>query len=229
MPFTPLTISHRGAHGPLPENTIPAFARALELGAEGIELDVHLTLDGVLVVHHDADFLAKDGRRVPIATTDLARLQEIRNDPAVCPTLDDVMDAVRTRATLFIETKVRGAETALLRAVRESECDCTVHSFDHRVSLELKSFFPAIRTGILQVSRPVDPLEAVTRSRADDLWQHVDFADEELVRKVQSAGKRVIVWTANNPSDWKRLEKLGVDGVCTDRINDLAALKLSRS
>ncbi len=229
MPFTPLTISHRGAHGLLPENTIPAFTRAIEAGADAIELDVHLTLDGTLVVHHDADFLTEDGGQLPICSTDLARLREIRNDPALCPTLDDVMDAVGTRATLFIETKVKGAEIALLRAVRESECDCAVHSFDHRVSLELKSFFPALRTGILQVSRPVNPVETLARSRADDLWQHVDFTDEELVREVQSAGKRVIVWTANNPADWKRLVKLGVDGVCTDRITDLAALKLSRS
>jgi len=87
----------------------------------------------------------------------------------------------------------------------------------------VKQIFPAIRCGVLQVARHLDPLASLTAVGAEDLWQHVDYVDEELVTRAHAQGARVIAWTANDQSQWAVLRDLGVDGICTDRIGELAA------
>ena len=76
-------ISHRGAHQTLPENSIPAFLRAIELGAEAIELDVHGTKDGTVVVHHDRVVNAPDRSPRRISDLSLSELQEFRLDDGI--------------------------------------------------------------------------------------------------------------------------------------------------
>jgi glycerophosphoryl diester phosphodiesterase len=101
-----------------------------------------------------------------------------------------------------------------------------VHSFDHQIVLNVKKIFPAIRTGILQVARPIMPIAALREARADDLWQHVDYIDEDLVAAAHGVGARVIAWTANEQSQWETLSAVGVDALCTDHIGELAAASL---
>jgi glycerophosphoryl diester phosphodiesterase len=76
---------------------------------------------------------------------------------------------------------------------------------------------------VLEVSRHIDPAASLLAASAADLWQEVDSIDEETVELVHSVGARVIAWTANEPSEWRRLRAIGVDGLCTDRIAELAA------
>lgn len=67
-------------------------------------------------------------------------------------------------------------------------------------------------------------MRALSETGAQDLWQQVEFIDEELVIRAHSVGARVIAWTANDIAHWKTLAQIGVDGICTDRIADLAAV-----
>jgi glycerophosphoryl diester phosphodiesterase len=97
-----------------------------------------------------------------------------------------------------------------------------VHSFDHRIVRIVKSIFPAIRTGVLEVSRHIDPIASLKSASAEDLWQEVDTIDAEIVDKTHSVGGRVVAWTANEASQWESLYALGVDAICTDRIAELA-------
>jgi glycerophosphoryl diester phosphodiesterase len=220
-------ISHRGAHDALPENSIPAFLRAIELGAKGIELDVHATRDGTVVVHHDPVIQTgdlRDGRRARIADLTVNELERFPlGEGLFVPTLAEVLHAVGESATVFVEIKARNIEPLVVRSIRESRTDCAVHSFDHRIVKTVKRLFPAIRTGILEVARHLDPTRALAETGAEDLWQHVEYIDEELVTRTHSAGARVIAWTANDIPQWKTLAQIGVDGICTDRIGDLAA------
>jgi glycerophosphoryl diester phosphodiesterase len=130
---------------------------------------------------------------------------------------------VGERATVFVEIKGRNIEPLVVRCIRESSADCAIHSFDHRIVKTVKRLFPAIRTGILEVARHLDPTRALMETGAQDLWQQVDFIDEELVMRAHSVGARVIAWTANDIPHWQTLAQIGVDGICTDRIGDLAA------
>ncbi len=219
----PEKISHRGAHQTLPENSIPAFLRAIELGADAIELDVHATSDGVVVVHHDPiiNAPAESTKRIAdISASDVARFPLVHG--IEIPTLTAVLRAVGDLARVYVEIKAPNIEPLVVRSVRESNSDCAVHSFDHRVVKTVRKIFPAIRTGVLQVARHIDPVASLVATGAEDLWQDVSFIDEELVQLAHSLNAKVIAWTADDVGQWETLKELGVDGICTDRIAELA-------
>jgi glycerophosphoryl diester phosphodiesterase len=197
------------------------------LGAEGIELDVHATSDGVVVVHHDAVLHAGDVPQsgdIAIADASAAVVKAHSLYPGIqIPTLVEALDAIGSRAVVFIEIKARNIEPLVVRCVRESIAECAVHSFDHRIIVNVKKIFPAIRCGVLQVARHVNPVASLEATRAEDLWQHVDYIDTELMERAHATGARVIAWTANDASQWASLGALGIDGICTDRIGELGA------
>jgi len=222
----PERIAHRGAHQTHPENSLAAFERSIELGADGIELDVHATNDGIVVVHHDPVVHARHPQRPAhkaIADLSAAQLEQFPlADGARIPSLAETLDLVGDRAIVYVEVKACNIEPLVTRCIRESKASCAVHSFDHRIVRTVKTIFPGIRTGVLQVSRHVDPAAALVAVSAGDLWQEVDSIDEETVERAHSVGARVIAWTANDPTQWKTLHAIGVDGLCTDRIAELA-------
>jgi glycerophosphoryl diester phosphodiesterase len=228
----PLAVSHRGLHTTLPENSIPAFEAAIAAGAEGIELDVHGSADGVLYVHHDP-VLDVNGGLVPFTALDSADIAKLRLDGDVpIPTLDDTLTAIGTRARTFVEVKAAGIENDLARCLRRHSHNAeqyAVHAFDHRVVKRMLELIPSIRTGILQVSYLVDTTDAMRRAGADDLWQHADFIDAELVTDIHARGGRVVAWTPNGDSQWERLSSLRVDAICTDRIDDYVAWRSTRA
>lgn len=221
----PERISHRGAHQTHPENSLAAFARAIELGADGIELDVHATRDGIVVVHHDPVVHTRLPRlpwRKAIAELTRAELEQFPlADGTRIPSLSETLDLVGRRATVYVEIKAPNIEALVTRSIRESKATCAVHSFDHRVVKIVKAIFPAIRTGVLETSRHIDPAASLVAASAEDLWQEVDSIDEEIVERVHSVKGRVIAWTANEPAQWDRLYAFGADGICTDRIAEL--------
>ena len=200
--------------------------RAIELGAEAIELDVHGTSDGTVVVHHDPTVNAPDLATRAIAELSYTELRNFRLDEGVeIPTLAAVLDAVGTDATVYVEIKARSIEPLVVRIIREHNSLCAVHSFDHRIVKTVKSIFPAVRTGVLQVARHVDPVASLIATGAEDLWQEVSFIDEELVARSHSLNAKVIAWTADDADQWETLRLIGVDGICTNRIAELATYR----
>lgn len=226
-PSLPRAISHRGLCTRAPENSIPAFNAAIEAGAEGVELDVHGSRDGTLFVHHDSSVGGLNERgesfEWTIAEVDAHTLSSVQLAPGVSvPTLDDVLDAIDGRVDIFIEIKAAGIESAVARCLkRHADCldRCAVHAFDHRIVKRMLELLP-LRTGILQRSYAVDPCAVMRAAGAQDLWQHADFVDAALVTNVRACGGRVIAWTPNSPRQWDALAKMGVHGICTDRVDD---------
>jgi glycerophosphoryl diester phosphodiesterase len=217
-------ISHRGAHQTLPENSIPAFLRAIELGADAIELDVHATSDGVVIVHHDPNVTAPaepPSRLVDISASELSRFPLA--DGIEIPTLAAVLAAIGDRVKIYVEIKALDIEPLVVRCIRESNANCAVHAFDHRVVKTVKALFPAIRTGVLEVGRHIDPVAALVAAGAQDLWQEASFIDEDLVARAHAIDARVIAWTSDEADQWETLSAMGVDGICTNRIAELTA------
>lgn len=213
----PEIIAHRGAPREHPENSLPGFARALELGADGIELDVHVSADGVPVVHHDAALRTglHAGRAIAELTT--AELRASRLGPGIeVPTLSEVRDLVTGRATLYVEVKAPAAARAVIAVLSGLGRAAPVHAFDHRVSLLVQRTAPETPVGILSESYLVDTVAALRAARARDLWQHWTQIDAELVASVHAGGGRVIAWTVNDLAVARTLAGLGVDGLCTD-------------
>lgn len=218
----PDAISHRGLRATAPENSIAAFNAALDAGAQGIELDVHSSGDGVVFVHHDPLF-ENDGILTAFSKADSAAISKARlsGDHSI-PTLDQTLDAIGTRAMVYIEIKAIGIENDVARCLKrhsDGYSNYSVHAFDHRVVKRMLELTPSIRTGILQVGYPIDSRSAMRLAGASDLWQHADFIDERLVADVHASGGRIIAWTANSPHQWESLSRLGIDGICTDNVD----------
>lgn len=184
---------------------------------------MHGTRDGIVLVHHDPRVNApgEPKRRIAdLSSSDIGRYS--LSQGIAIPTLEAVLDAVADRARVYIEIKAPSIEPLVVRLVRESSATCAVHSFDHRIVKTVKSIFPAIRTGVLQVGRLIDPVAALVAAGAQDLWQEVSFIDEELVERTHEANGRVIAWTSNDPEEWQIMREIGVDGICSDEIAELA-------
>ena len=225
----PEIIAHRGTPRVHPENSLPGFAHALALEVDGIELDVHLTRDGVPVVHHDPELGVGSarlaGRSIVGLTLDELRSHELAPGVPV-PTLAEVLALTAGRTTLYVEVKAREAGQAVADLLGPDGRRTPVHSFDHRLARGVRMRAPGIPIGVLSVSYLVDKVGAMRAADARDLWQHWSMIDAPLVDAVHAAGGRVIAWTVNDPARAVALAQLGVDGLCSD-VPDLIAPALT--
>jgi glycerophosphoryl diester phosphodiesterase len=220
----PEIIAHRGTPRVHPENSLPGFAHALAVGADAFELDVHLTGDGVPVVHHNPALGAGPLAGTAIVDVTLAELESHLLAPGVgVPTLAEVRDLAAGRATLYVEIKAHGAEAAVARVLAGLGPAAPVHSFDHRISRQFRELEPATPVGVLSTSYLVDTVGAMQAAGARDLWQHWSMIDASLIDEVHAAGGRVVVWTVNDIDVARALARLGVDALCTDLPADIAA------
>jgi len=224
----PSLIAHRGTPRQHCENTLPGFLAASRAGADGWELDVHATRDGVIVVHHDPILPAAAGRSAgaALAAMDWTTLQNVSVGlhGERIPSLDQVLDAAGATTTVYVEVKARGIEGAVLDCLaRHRSTPVAVHSFDHRVAQRIHAADPSVPVGILSDSYLVDTAHAIRSAGARDFWPHRDMVDRALVDAVHEAGGRVIVWTVNDPAQARALATLGVDGLCTDVVDEISS------
>lgn len=218
MPHHPLWVAHRGASREHRENTLAAFARALDLGADALELDVHVTVDGVVVVHHDFDVRIGEARR-PIAAATLAELETIDlGGGERIPTLDAVFDLVGGTAELFVEIKGSGIEEAVVDCLRRHNGPYAVHSFDHAAIERVAAHAPHVRRGLLFGEAPDRLADAAARAAAHDVWPRAELATAAFIDSAHELGLRVIAWTVNDPALGAVLAHRGVDGICTDDV-----------
>ena len=212
----PLVIAHRGASAYELENSLAAFRAAAPRGADGVELDVHATKDGTLIVHHDETV---GGRHITRSTAADIRALRLANGEPV-PTLDEALDAIALPLKVFVEVKSLPPQfDGVLYAALErgpNQGRCAVHGFDHRIVSRLGLGRPALPRGVLLSSYPIRPLEVLEDTGATTLWEDHHMIDAALVDTLQSAGYQVFAWTANEEEDLRRLVGLGVDAVCTN-------------
>ena len=212
-----LVIAHRGASARELENSLAAFRAAAALGADAVELDVHATADGVIVVHHDEAIAGH-----PIARMTRRQLTELRlaNGEPV-PTLADVLALLGRALQVFVEVKSLPPQfdETLLSVLRDgpNPPGYAVHAFDHRVVLRLGTVWPGLRRGVLSSSYPIRPLALLRDAGATILWQEHTLVDRSLVDALHDAGMRLIVWTVDDAAEMRQLVEIGVDGICTNR------------
>src|SRR5688500_17440493 len=184
----PSIIAHRGASGYEYENSRAAFRRAVMLDADGVELDVHATRDGAIVVHHDADIPGFGP--IPLLSRDEARQVRIRNGETL-PLLSEVLELVGNRE-VYVEIKSlpQGHDQELLGVLDRGPVPgrYSVHSFDHRIVRRLDDRRPELRRGILLSAYLADPVAAMRGVGATTLWQEWQQVDQELVNRVHDAG-----------------------------------------
>ena len=211
----PLVIAHRGASSIELENSLAAFRAAAGQGAEGVELDVHATIDGEIVVHHDPSVMG-----LPIAQArarDLAAMPLANGEPI--PTLAQALD-VLGKLKVFVEVKVldpRWDDRLLATLDRgPNPGGYAVHSFAFDVVRRLGEKRPGLPRGVLSEARTRSPRQTLEAGLAQTLWQERTTLDEQLVKTVHGLGAQIIAWTVDNVADIERMVRWGVDGICTN-------------
>lgn len=226
----PAVIAHRGASRAAPENTVAAFALAVEVGADGIELDVRRTRDGCLVVHHDAHL--PDGRAIAsIVRSEL---------PDHVPDLGTALDAC---AGVWVNLEIKNLrddpdfdeDRTLARQVLElldtrpdPPSRWLISSFDRRTVAAVRAAGSPVRTAWLVEGIDGRVLERAVADGYDALHPKVELLDASSVHAAHEVGLEVNTWTCNDESRLVELADWGVDGVCTD-VPDVARRVFSRS
>lgn len=219
---SPRVIAHRGASGAAVENSLHAFRLAVDMGADGVELDVHSLADGEFLVHHDPE-LPGLGRIADLTTAE-ARTA-LLSDGTPPPLLHEALEVLQG-IEVWVEVKSLAVEwdQALLETLQggPEPGSYAVHGFDHRIIARLGRAQPTLRCGLLSASYPIHPLaifDDVPAART--LWQQTDLIDQALVDAARARGIDVIAWTVNGVEEARRLARLGVAAVCGNDPDDL--------
>jgi len=229
MSRRPLVLGHRGASAAAPENTLAAFTRAREMGADGVELDVRRTADGVLVVHHDPD---AEGVGV-IRSVTFADLRAARPD---LPTLDEALDACRG---LLVNTEVKclpwepdpdtdgAVGRATIDTIARTAANAVLSSFDLNAVDRAHEYAPELETGWLTHGQEVAAAAQIAAGHGH-AWLNPDVraarrAGADGIAAAHDAGLRVSVWTVDDLDDARTLAAGGVDMLITNTPDRLIA------
>jgi glycerophosphoryl diester phosphodiesterase len=209
----PLTwvIAHRGASGQAQENSLPAFERAIELGADYVEFDVQASSDGGLVVFHDLRLDRLTPAAGPLSARTLAELRELG-----IPTLEEVLELTTGRIGVMVELKspwLFRRHDFVNRVVRLLGPEAVVVSFSRRAILETRRLRPELRT-VQHVG-----LGTSIRAAASFAWA-AGFDDARVtargIARAHALGLKALVYTVNDPSRMLVLQAIGADGVFSD-------------
>lgn len=227
----PLRIGHRGAAGTHPENTMVSFLRALELGCDGVEFDVHRTKDGHLVVIHDAVLGRTTNGKGFVREMTLAELQALdagswkgaQYTGEKIPTLRELIAGTPASFQLFLELKAGsihypGIERDVLQVIREEGARGRVQisSFDHKALQQIRELDPDIGLGMLSSENLVDPVGMARAIGATALHPNWEWVTPGLVQAAHTAGLQVNTWTVNLPQAIELMKYCGVDGIMSD-------------
>lgn len=233
--------AHRGDRANAAENSIRAFALAVEHGADGIELDVHLSADGQLVVHHDEHVLLADGSRAAIAQLSDPQLRGLRvGDERLgrqpVPTLPEVFELLApTRLQLNVEIKYGattrpGIEEAVLEAGRVSGLAERIvySSFNHFALLRLRELDQDLEIAPLYADGLVEPWRYLRQLDVEAVHPAVwNLRVPGVLAGLQEHGFTVRTWTVNEPADWRWLVAAGIEAIITDHPREAVQLRES--
>jgi glycerophosphoryl diester phosphodiesterase len=229
----PRVIAHRGASGRRPENTLSAYALAVEMGADMIEIDLHRTRDGAIVVTHDEELAGLGGQgEVAEATLEEVRALDAGGGERV-PTLPEVLDGFGDSIDFNLELK-RGRHAEYGELERETLDEVQrrgllrrtlFSSFFDPVLKRLRELSPEARIGFLVSRRfPTRALERARAVGAEALHPQAPLVTRELVRDAHAEGLAVYVFTVDAPEEMRRMLDLGVDGLFTNHPDRMLAL-----
>jgi glycerophosphoryl diester phosphodiesterase len=219
-----LKIAHRGAKAYEPENTLIAFQKALDLNADGIELDVHLSADGHIIVIHDETIdRTTDGKGL-VSSFSLSELKSFLIDGKYkIPTLNEVFDLVDKKCLINIELKGIGTPSKVATIIEEyiSEKNWNyehfiVSSFDWDMLEEISTLNPKIPIGVLTEENITLALAFAENIKAKALHPDFHLLNNENVQQIQEKGFIVLPWTVNSDKDIQKVKSYKVDGIISD-------------
>ncbi|MEM6481925.1 MAG: glycerophosphodiester phosphodiesterase [Pseudomonadota bacterium] len=220
-------IAHRGSSGSHPENTLSAIRAAVDEGADWVEIDVQETADGTVVVMHDSDFMKLSGVDLKIWDAQVSDLDSIdigswfdtRFAEERVPTLAEALEAVRNYPSkLLIELKYYGHDVELEKRTAQIVEDAgmtdqvALMSLKYPAVQKMKALRPDWSVGVLAATA-IGDLAAL---EADFVAVNSNLANARFIKRIQDSGKKLLVWTINDPVDMSAMMSMGVDGIITD-------------
>ena len=219
-----LKIGHRGAKGHAPENTLVSFQTAMDLGVDGIELDVHLTSNNHLVVIHDDTVNRTTNGTGLINSFTLSELKALRIDNLhEIPTLEEVLDLIDKK--IFINIELKGKNTAkpvvdviesYLNGKNWNYNHFLVSSFDWIALQEVRSLNPKIAIGVLTQTDLGLAIAFADFIKAKSIHPYFHLLNEENSTAINEKGFQVFPWTVNEQEDIYKIKSLQVDGIISD-------------
>lgn len=232
----PMVIAHRGASADAPENTLAAYALAVEYGARLAECDVYLTTDGVPVLFHDGELKRTTTGTGRVVDHSLAELKALDagswKDPKYkgerIPTLVEFLRAVhgKLRPVIEIKGKQAGIAAAVIQALRTAEVasnEVIIFSFHREIVAEIGRLDPHLPTTWLISEVPEQGadfaplLRQALAARLSAVGVSHEDVSPDLLRHAHECGFPVFVWTVNDEANVKRLASMGVDAIISDR------------
>jgi glycerophosphoryl diester phosphodiesterase len=206
--------AHRGASQTHAENTIGAFAEAVRLGVDGIELDIHATSDGVPVVIHDSSLGRTAGADFEVPDLTLDRLRTVA--PTV-PTFAEVLDLVGSALHFDIEVKQAGVEEAVLELLgRYPDVRWAISCFDWTVLERFRELDESCDLWLLSPLMSDELVETASRLKATGAALYAPAIAEETITAAHDADMNVMAWTVNDVDRARQLGGWGLDMLCTD-------------
>ena len=205
---------HRGAPQLFPENTLEAFAEAVRLGVDGIELDIHATSDGTPVINHDPSLSRTGGSNSLIA--DLS-LRELRDTAPAVPTFAEVLEMVGSAVHLDVEVKQPGAEQSVLDVLAQlPDVRWSISCFDWSVLEQFRALDPECDLWLLGYLLNDELLGTARHLGATAAAIDAPAITEDTISQAHDAGLRVMAWTVNDVERASQLSEWGLDMLCSD-------------
>lgn len=219
-----LKIGHRGAKGYEPENTLIGFKKALALGVDQIELDIHLSADGEIMVIHDETIDGTTNGSGCVNSLTCTELQQFRiREQQHIPTLIEVLNLIDRKCSVNIEIKSTNLAdklvTVLERFIIEKEWKYSqfiVSSFEWDTLEKVRSLNPKISISVLTETNIEDALAFAKKIKAQAINPDFQLLSKDNVSAMQQAGFQVFPWTVNEKEDIKRIQSYKVDGIISD-------------
>ena len=222
-----LKIGHRGAKGYEPENTLISFQKALDMQVDGIELDVHLSADGELIVIHDETIDRTTNGIGLVNSLSLRQLKKCRiNNHHEIPLLSEVFDLVNKNCFINIELKSYETAEKVVELIEDYVSEKNwkyeqflISSFDWNALQQVRFLNERIQIGVLTETDLDLALAFAKFIQAKSIHPHFHMLSEENVSKIQSKGLQVFPWTVNEREDVEKIKSYKVNGIITDFPN----------
>ena len=219
-----LKIAHRGAKAYEPENTLQAFQKALDLNSDGIELDVHLSNDGHIIVIHDETIDRTTNGKGLVNAFSLSELKSFLIDGKYqIPTLNEVFDLVDKKCLINIELKGLETPSKVVQLIEEyiSEKNWNynhfiISSFDWNMLKETSNLNPNIPIGVLTEENLDTALAFAEKIKAKAIHPDFNLLNTENTKRIKEKGFLVLPWTVNTEEDILKVKSYNVNGIISD-------------
>jgi glycerophosphoryl diester phosphodiesterase len=216
-------IGHRGAKGHASENTLSSFQKALDMNVDGVELDVHLSSDGEIMVIHDETVDRTTNGNGHVNDLSLRELKVLRIGENLIPTLAEVFDVIDRKCFINVELKGNGTAKPVVALIEKyvSEknwlySDFVVSGFDWIALREVHSLNSQIRIGVLTLTDLNLAIGFAKFINAFSIHPYFHLLTKENTIEMQQHGFEVFPWTVNESEDLEKIKSFKVNGIITD-------------